>query len=30
MATVIEDPPMQEWMQAGAKEPWKIAGSDIG
>jgi hypothetical protein len=30
MATVIEDPPMQEWMAAGEEEPWKIAGSDVG
>jgi glutathione S-transferase len=30
MTTVIEDPPMQEWMTAGEKEPWKIAGSDVG
>ena len=30
MTTVIEDPPMQEWMQAGEKEPWKIAGSIAG
>jgi glutathione S-transferase len=30
MTTVIEDPPMQEWMKAGEKEPWKIAGSDVG
>ena len=30
MTTVIEDPPMQEWMQAGEKEPWKIASSDVG
>ncbi len=30
MKTVIEDPPMQEWMQAGEQEPWKIASSDVG
>jgi glutathione S-transferase len=30
MATALEDPPMQEWIAAGEKEPWKIAGSDIG
>jgi glutathione S-transferase len=30
MTTVIEDPPMQEWMQAGEKEPWKLASSDVG
>ena len=30
MTTAIEDPPMQEWMQAGEKEPWKIASSDVG
>ena len=30
MTTVIEDPAMQEWMQAGEQEPWKIASSDVG
>jgi hypothetical protein len=30
MKTVIEDPPMQEWMKAGEQEPWKIASSDVG
>jgi glutathione S-transferase len=30
MATVLEDPPMQEWMKAGEKEPWKIEYSDVG
>ena len=30
MATVLEDPPMQEWMSAGEKEPWKIEYSDVG
>ncbi len=30
MKTVLDDPPLQEWMAAGEKEPWKIASSDIG
>jgi glutathione S-transferase len=30
MATVLEDPAMQEWMSAGEKETWKIAYSDVG
>ena len=30
MATVLEDPPMQEWLSAAEKEPWKIEYSDVG
>jgi glutathione S-transferase len=29
MATALEDPPMQEWMKAAEKEPWKIEYSDV-
>jgi glutathione S-transferase len=30
MATVLEDPPMQEWLSAAENEPWKIEYSDVG
>ena len=30
MATVMEDPPMLEWLSAGEKEPWSITGSEVG
>ena len=30
MTMVLEDPPMQEWLSAAEKEPWKIEYSDVG
>jgi glutathione S-transferase len=30
MATVIDDPAMQEWMSAAEGEPWKIEASEVG
>jgi glutathione S-transferase len=30
IATVLEDPPMQEWLSAAEQEPWKIEYSDVG
>jgi len=30
MSTVLEDPPMREWLSAAEKETWKIEYSDVG
>jgi len=30
MATVLEDGPLQEWLQAAKQEPWTIAGEEVG
>ena len=30
MATVLEDAPLQQWLQAAQQEPWTIAAEEIG
>jgi glutathione S-transferase len=30
MATVLEDAPLQEWLQAAKQEPWTIAADEVG
>jgi glutathione S-transferase len=30
MASVLEDPPLQEWLQAAKQEPWTIAADEVG
>jgi glutathione S-transferase len=30
MATVLEDAPLQEWLQAAKQEPWTIAAEEVG
>jgi len=30
MASVLEDAPLQEWLQAAKQEPWKIAAEEVG
>jgi glutathione S-transferase len=30
MAAALEDPAMQEWVQAAQKEPWTLAASEVG
>jgi glutathione S-transferase len=30
MAAVLEDGPLQEWVQAAQKEPWTLPGSEVG
>jgi glutathione S-transferase len=30
IATVLEDAPLQEWLQAAKQEPWTIAAEEIG
>jgi glutathione S-transferase len=30
MATVLEDPALQEWLQAAKQEPWTIAADEVG
>jgi len=30
MATVLEDAPLQEWLQAAKHEPWTIAADEVG
>ena len=30
MATVLEDPALQDWVQAAQKEPWSLPGSEVG
>jgi glutathione S-transferase len=30
MATVLEDGPLQEWLQAAKQEPWTIAAEEVG
>ena len=30
MASVLEDAPLQEWLQAAAQEPWTIAADEVG
>jgi len=30
MASVLEDGPLQEWLQAAKQEPWTIAAEEVG
>jgi glutathione S-transferase len=30
MASVLEDPPLQEWLRAAKHEPWTIAADEVG
>jgi hypothetical protein len=30
MAAVLEDAPLQEWLQAAKQEPWTIAAEEVG
>ena len=30
MATVLEDAPLQQWLQAAQQEPWTIAADEVG
>jgi glutathione S-transferase len=30
MATVLEDAPLQQWLQAAKQEPWTIAAEEVG
>jgi glutathione S-transferase len=30
MASVLEDPALQDWLQAAKQEPWKIAADEVG
>jgi glutathione S-transferase len=30
MASVLEDPPLQEWLQAAKRESWTNAASEVG
>ena len=30
MATVLEDPALQEWLQAAKQETWTIAADEVG
>lgn len=30
LATVLEDPALQEWVHAAQSEPWKLPASEVG